>query len=93
MKQVLIVSTSLRAGSNSDFLAKEFGQRRARGRKRSGVPASCRQADRLLYRVPCCQKTKKCVIRDDAVEIAEKVKNAHTLVFATRFTTMKCAGR
>lgn len=30
-----------------------------------------------------CQKTQKCVIRDDAAEIAEKVRNADVLAFAT----------
>ena len=83
MKQVLIVSTSLRAGSNSDFLAKEF----ARGAQEAGNEVEyLRLAGKQIgFCTGClaCQKTKKCVIRDDAVEIAEKVKNAHTLVFAT----------
>ena len=30
-----------------------------------------------------CGKTQKCVINDDAVEIAEKMKNAETIAFAT----------
>ena len=30
-----------------------------------------------------CGKTQKCVINDDAVEIAEKMKNADVIAFAT----------
>lgn len=30
-----------------------------------------------------CQKTRRCVIPDDAIEIAEKVKNADVPLFAT----------
>ena len=40
-----------------------------------------------------CQTTQKCVIKDDAVEIAEKVKNADTLVFTTPIYYYEMSGQ
>ena len=40
-----------------------------------------------------CQKTEKCVIKDDAVEIAEKVKLADTLVFVTPIYYYEMSGQ
>ena len=83
MKKVLIISTSLRKGSNSEILAHEF----ERGAKDVGNEVEILSlSDKTVgYCIGClsCQKTQKCVIKDDAVEIAEKVKNADVLVFAT----------
>lgn len=83
MKNVLIISASLRRNSNSEFLAGEF----ARGAKDAGnrVEFISLKDKTIGFCRGCvaCQKTQKCVIPDDAVEIAEKVKNADVLVFAT----------
>ncbi|MBQ7671243.1 MAG: flavodoxin family protein, partial [Clostridia bacterium] len=40
-----------------------------------------------------CQKTQKCVLKDDAVEIAEKVRNADTLVFVTPIYYYEMSGQ
>ena len=40
-----------------------------------------------------CQNTQRCIIKDDAVEIAEKVKNADTLVFATPIYYYEMSGQ
>ncbi|MBW7572004.1 flavodoxin family protein [Caproiciproducens faecalis] len=83
MKKVLIISTSLRKNSNSEYLAKEF----EKGAEDAGneVEFISLSGKNIGFCHGClvCQKTQKCVIKDDAIEIADKVKNAHILVFAT----------
>lgn len=82
-KKVVILSTSIRPNSNSDILAEEF----ARGAKENGnkVEKLSLVGKELQFCRGClaCQKTGKCIIKDDANEIAEKVKNADVVVFAT----------
>ena len=83
MKQVLILSTSLRKGSNSEQLARAF----ARGAEAAGNSVALLSlTDRQIgYCIGClsCQRTQVCVIKDDAVEIAEKMRAADVLAFAT----------
>ena len=83
MSKVLIISTSLHFNSNSDILAKEC----ARGAVDAGndVEILSLKGKKIEYCIGClsCQKTGKCVIKDDVPEFIEKVKNADTLVFAT----------
>ncbi len=40
-----------------------------------------------------CLKTQKCVIADDMIEIAEKVKNADVLIFATPIYYYELSGQ
>ena len=65
-KNVLVISTSPRTGSNSELLANEF----ARGAKDAGNEVeiiSLKDKDIKFCRgCFACQKTKRCVIRDDA---------------------------
>lgn len=83
MSNVLVISTSLRAKSNSDILA----ERLIAGANDAGheVEYISLKGKEIKFCIGClaCQKTQKCVQKDDAVEIAEKVKNADTLVFVT----------
>ena len=83
MSTVLVISTSLRGKSNSEILA----ERLAAGAKDAGhqVELISLKGKDIRFCIGCmaCQKTQKCVQKDDAIEIAEKVKNADTLVFAT----------
>ena len=83
MSKVLVISTSLRAKSNSDILT----GRLIDGAKEAGheVEHISLKGKNLGFCIGClaCQKTQQCVLKDDAVWIAEKVKNADTLVFAT----------
>ena len=69
MKKVLVLSTSLRKNSNSEILAMEF----AAGAKEAGndVEFLSLSGRKIGFCVGClaCQKTEKCVIRDDAPEI------------------------
>jgi len=93
MSSVLVISTSLRAGSNSDILTKRLiaGARDA-GHKVEQI--SLKGKD-LNFCIGClaCQKTQQCVLKDDAVWIAEKVKNADTLVFATPIYYYEMSGQ
>ena len=82
-KNVLIISTSPRKGGNSDTLAEEF----ARGAREVG-----NQVEKIeLYNKTigfckgclACQKTLRCVIRDDADAIAQKMLTADVIAFAT----------
>ena len=83
MKKVLIISSSPRKNSNSEALCKAF----AEGAKESGheVELVSLRDKTINFCRGCfaCQKTKKCVIRDDAIEICQKALEANVLVFAT----------
>ncbi|WP_050698193.1 flavodoxin family protein [Anaeromassilibacillus senegalensis] len=82
-KQILIISTSPRKGGNSDALAEAF----ARGAREAGqqVEKICLYDKTIGFCKGClvCQKTQRCVIRDDADVIAQKMRVADTIVFAT----------
>ena len=82
-KKVLIISSSLRADSNSDALAQAF----AEGARTAGSEVELvRLAGKTLgFCRGClaCQKTGRCVIRDDGDVIAQRMLRADVLVFAT----------
>lgn len=82
-KKVLIISTSLRGGSNSDILAKEC----EKGAKEAGhdVEYISLKGKEIKYCIGClsCQKTGTCVLKDDVADIMEKVKDAEVIVYAT----------
>ena len=93
MSKVLVISTSLRAGSNSDVLAERLIEgARAAGHEVEHI--SLKGKD-IRFCIGClaCQKTQRCVLGDDAVWIAEKVKNADTLVFATPIYYYEMSGQ
>ena len=83
MSKVLVISTSLRAKSNSDILT----GRLIDGAKDAGydVEHVSLKGKEIKFCIGClsCQNTQRCVLNDDAVWIAEKVKETQTLVFAT----------
>ena len=93
MKNILVIATSLRAKSNSDILA----ERLIDGAKDAGnnVEHISLKGKNIRFCIGClaCQKTQKCVLKDDAAEIAEKVKNADTLVFATPIYYYEMSGQ
>lgn len=82
-KNVLIISSSLRNGSNSEALADEF----LKGAKEVGHNAEkiSLAGKTINFCKGClaCNKTLKCVIDDDSREIVEKMLKADVLVFAT----------
>jgi multimeric flavodoxin WrbA len=93
MSKVLVISTSLRAKSNSDLLA----QRLVAGAEDAGhqVEEISLKGKELRFCIGClsCQNTQKCVLKDDAVWIAEKVKDADTLVFVTPIYYYEMSGQ
>ncbi len=93
MSNVLVITTSLRAKSNSDILA----ERLITGAKDAGhqVDHISLKGKTIKFCIGCmsCQKTQKCALKDDAVEIAEKVKNAETLVFVTPIYYYEMSGQ
>lgn len=82
-KKVLIISTSIRNGANSEILAHEA----EKGALEAGheVEFVTLKDKDLQFCKGClaCQKLGKCVINDDANEITEKMKNSDTIVWAT----------
>ena len=93
MSSVLVISTSLRARSNSDILA----ERLIAGAKDAGhqVEQISLKGKNIGFCKGClaCQKTQKCVQKDDAVAIAEKVMHADTLVFVTPIYYYEMSGQ
>ena len=93
MSKVLIITTSLRVKSNSDVLA----ERLLAGAKDAGhdVEMISLKGKTIKFCIGClaCQKTQQCVLKDDAVAIAEKVKNADTLVFVTPIYYYEMSGQ
>lgn len=82
-KKVLVISTSLRKGGNSDTLADEF----IKGAKEAGNDVvKINLTDKsIAFCKGClaCQKTQKCIIDDDANEIARQTMTADIIAFAT----------
>ena len=76
MSKILVISTSLRSHSNSEFLTEKMTE----GIREAGheVETISLKGKNLKFCTGClvCQKTQKCVLNDDAVWIAEKVKMA-----------------
>ena len=93
MSSVLVISTSLRAKSNSDILTDYL----IAGARDAGhqVEHISLKGKNIKFCIGClvCQKTQKCIQKDDAVEIAEKVKNADSLVFVTPIYYYEMSGQ
>lgn len=93
MKNVLIVSSSLRGGSNSEILAFEA----ERGAKDAGnnVEFLSLKGKDIKFCIGClaCQKTGKCVQKDDMAEMIAKVQNADVLIFATPIYYYEMSGQ
>ena len=83
MKKVIVISTSLRHGSNSDMLAEKFVE----GAKAAGndVEKISLVGKNIQFCKGCmgCQKLGRCVINDDVNDIMAKVLKADVVVWAT----------
>lgn len=83
MKNILIITSSYRKNSNSNQLAEHFKQGAEEcGNQVEVIDLSKKQIS-FCRGCMACQKIQKCVIKDDAVEIAEKMLNSDVLVFVT----------
>lgn len=82
-KNIFVLSTSPRKSGNSETLADAF----ILGAKEAGnnVEKVCLTNKTVSFCTGClaCLKTHRCVIHDDADEIAQKMRAADVLVFAT----------
>lgn len=92
-KKVVVISTSLRANSNSDTLANEF----AKGAKEAGneVEVISLKGKKIGFCTGClaCQSTGHCVMKDDAIEIEDKVLHADVVVFGTPIYYYEMSGQ
>lgn len=93
MKKVLIISSSLRGGSNSEVLAHEA----EKGAIDAGheVEFLSLKGKNIKFCIGClvCQKTYNCVQDDDMANIIEKVQNADVLIFATPIYYYELSGQ
>lgn len=92
-KTVLVISTSPRKGGNSETLADAF----IRGVQEAGnsVEKVCLYEQAIGFCKGClaCLKTHQCVIHDDADVIAQKMRAADVLVFATPIYYYEMSGQ
>lgn len=93
MKKVIVISTSLRAGSNSDMLADQFIE----GAKASGheVEKISLVGKNIQFCKGClaCQQLGKCVIDDDVNAIMAQVLEADVVVWATPIYYYEMSGQ
>lgn len=92
-KKVLVISSSLRARSNSESLADAF----IKGAQEAGneVEKVTLKGKTIGFCQGClaCQKLGHCVINDDAVAITEKMLHADVIAFATPIYYYEMAGQ
>lgn len=93
MKTVLVISTSLRAGSNSEALADAFVR---------GVQAAGHRAEKVSLRgmdirfcrgCMACHKLGRCVMEDDTQALTKKMHDADVIVFATPIYYFEMSGQ
>lgn len=93
MKKVLIISTSIRSGSNSEILAHEF-ERGAKDKGNEVVFISLKDK-KLSFCKGClaCQKLGKCIIDDDANAITDEMAKADVIVWVTPIYYFEMSGQ
>lgn len=93
MKHIIVISTSLRPGSNSDMLADKFIE----GATAAGhsVEKISLTGKNIQFCRGCmaCQKVGKCVIKDDVNAIMAKVMEADVVAWATPIYYYEMSGQ
>ena len=93
MKKVVVLSTSLRAGSNSHAMAEQF----AEGAKAAGHMCELisLRGKEIRFCIGClkCQETGACVFKDDVPAIMESVLNADVVCWATPIYYYEMSGQ
>lgn len=93
MKNIVVISTSLHAGSNSEILADKFIE---------GAIAAGHHVEKISLKGKsigfckgclACQKLGKCVIDDDANTIMQQVLNADVVCWATPIYYYEMSGQ
>ena len=92
-KKVLILSTSPRKNSNSEALAEAFAS--GANEANNDVEIIRMREKNIRFCLGCfaCQKTGKCVIKDDMAAIVPKMEQADVLVFATPIYYYEMSGQ
>lgn len=92
-KKVLVIGSSLREKSNSETLADAFA---------AGAQSSGKQVEQVSLKgksiafcqgCPACLNTHACVIRDDAAAIAEQMRQADVIAFASPIYYYEMSGQ
>lgn len=93
MKNIVVISTSLRVSSNSDLLAEEF----LKGAKSAGHKVEKVEllGTQIAFCRGCfaCSKLGQCVIDDDVNDIMKKVMHADVVVWATPIYYYEMSGQ
>lgn len=93
MKNIVVISTSIRTGSNSEMLADKFIE----GATAAGhhVEKISLKGKNIIFCKGClaCQKIGKCVIDDDANAIMRQVLNADVVCWATPIYYYEMSGQ
>ena len=93
MSKIIVITSSLRSRSNTDALAEKLSM----GAKDAGhdVEVVSLKGKEIKFCTGCfaCQKTFRCVLKDDAAEIVQKVGGADTLVFVTPIYYYEMSGQ
>ncbi len=93
MKKVIVISTSLRAGSNSDMLADKFMEGALQAGHEVEKISLIGKDIRFCHGCLACQKLGKCVIQDDVDAIMQKVLHADVIVWATPIYYFEMSGQ
>lgn len=92
-KKVVILSTSPRKNSNSEALSEAF----AKGALEAGNDVEIIRIREKTFGFCrgcfACQKTGKCILKDDMAEIVPKMEQADVLVFATPIYYYEMSGQ
>lgn len=92
-KKIVVLSTSIRANSNSEAMADSF----AEGAKSAGndVTFISLKGKSIEFCKGClaCQQTGNCIIKDDVSEIMNQVMNADVVVWATPIYYYEMSGQ
>ena len=93
MKKVIVISTSLREGSNSDMLAQKFVEgARAAGNDVEKISLAGKDI-RFCKGCLGCQKLGRCVINDDVNDIMAVVLKADVVCWATPIYYYEMSGQ
>ena len=93
MKKVIVISTSLRTGSNSDMLADKFVEgAMTAGNEVEKIELKDKDI-RFCKGCMACQKLGRCAIKDDVNGIMQKVLNADVVCWATPIYYYEMSGQ
>lgn len=92
-KKVLIIGTSSRINGNSNQIAKEFEKGAVEAGNECEIIYLAEKNLGFCKGCLACQKTKKCIIKDDANDIVEKMKHSDVIVWATPIYYYEMSGQ